>query len=240
MEPRVLRVERVFPNSFLKGRDYSWFESLFDNLVEEIKFRIVGCFMDGQARFVMNREMYRLFYSVAPMIKGPYWNGIRIEEDLTPEYLSWNKNEERKGRILLEYREPVYIPFELMERRNTMPPRNIKPYEIYFAIPKYLEIEKVIYNNPATIIFWNDNTKTVVQCQPSDKYDPEKGLVMAIAKKALGNTSRKLNDVLHKWEKKEEPSVPHSCANCKYGDQKLSKKPCKSCDGSFGNWEAEE
>ena len=63
---------------------------------------------------------------------------------------------------------------------------------------------------------------------------------MAIAKKALGNTSRKLNDVLHKWEKKEEPSVPHSCNNCKYGDLKLSKEPCKSCDSSWSNWEAEE
>jgi hypothetical protein len=66
------------------------------------------------------------------------------------------------------------------------------------------DIKKVIYNNPATIILWSDHTKTVVQCQKGDDYDPEKGLAMAIAKKALGNTSRKLNDVLHKWEKKEE------------------------------------
>ena len=45
------------------------------------------------------------------------------------------------------------------------------------------------------------------------------------------------NDVLHKWEKKEESSVPHSCCNCKYGGLKLSKEPCKSCDRSFCNWE---
>ena len=62
------------------------------------------------------------------------------------------------------------------------------------------QIKKVIYNNPATIIFWADDTKTVVQCQKGDEYDPEKGLALAISKKALGNTSRKLNDVLHKWE----------------------------------------
>ena len=102
------------------------------------------------------------------------------------------------------------------------------------------EIKKVIYNDPATIIFWSNHTKTVVQCQKGDDYDPEKGLVMAIAKKALGNTSRKLNDVLHKWEKKEEPSVPLSCCHCKYGGLTLSKEPCKSCDISFSNWEAEE
>ena len=111
-------------------------------------------------------------------------------------------------------------------------------------------IKKVIYNDPATIILWSDHTKTVVQCQEGDVYDPEKGLAMAIAKKALGNTSRKLNDVLHKWEEKDSrgpldfpwinKKVLKTCETCKYGDQKLSKKPCKSCDASFSNWEAEE
>lgn len=235
MEPRVLRVERVFPNSFLQGRDYMWFQYVFNSLVEEMKLRICGCFVDSQATFILNREMYRLFYSVAPMNRGPYWDGIYIRED------PWDQDEKSDGRILLEYREPVYIPFELTERRNTMPPRSFTPIEFCFAIPKYHpEIEKVIFNNPATIVLWNDGTKTVVQCQKGDDYDPEKGLAMAIAKKALGNTSRKLNDVLHKWEKKEEPSVPHSCSNCKYVDQKLSKKPCNSCDKSFGNWEADK
>ena len=102
------------------------------------------------------------------------------------------------------------------------------------------DIEKVIYNNPATIILWADGTKTIVKKQGGDLYDPEKGLALAIAKKALGNTSGRLNYVLHKWEKKEEPSVPHSCSTCKYNDQKLSKEPCKSCDISYDNWEAEK
>ena len=186
MEPRVLRVERVFPNSYLQGRDYSWFQNVFNALVEEMKMRICGCFVDNQATFVMNRELYRLFYSVAPMIKGPYWNGIHIKEDLTPEYVSWNKDEKPKGRILLEYREPVYIPFELTERRSNMPPRSFSPYELYFAISKDLEIEKVIFNDPATVVLWNDGTKTVVKCQEGDNFDPEKGLAMCIAKKTVG------------------------------------------------------
>ena len=50
-----------------------------------------------------------------------------------------------------------------------------------------LEIKKVHFNNPATIIFWVDGTKTVVKAQGDDKYDPEKGLAMAIAKKTYGN-----------------------------------------------------
>lgn len=137
------------------------------------------------------------------------------------------------SRIKIEWQEPIY-------RENGFRINKLYIDDIFRGITCLPTIKKVIYNNPATIIFWADDTKTVVQCQEGDDYDPEKGLAIAIAKKALGNTSRKLNDVLHKWEKKEEPSVPHSCNNCKYSDQKLSKEPCKSCDTSFGNWKAEE
>ena len=49
------------------------------------------------------------------------------------------------------------------------------------------QIKDVIYNDPATIVLWMDGTKTVVKCGDCDIYDPEKGLAMAIAKKALGN-----------------------------------------------------
>lgn len=51
-----------------------------------------------------------------------------------------------------------------------------------------LEIKKVLYKNPATIVFWKDGSKTVIKCQKNDKYDPEKGLAMAILKKMNGNT----------------------------------------------------
>ena len=62
--------------------------------------------------------------------------------------------------------------------------------------------EKVIYNDPATIVLWADGTKTVVKCDPKDKYDKTKGLALCFMKKALGNTSRALNDILHKEEGK--------------------------------------
>lgn len=54
------------------------------------------------------------------------------------------------------------------------------------AMP-YPGIKKVIFNNPATIILWNDGTKTVVKCNERDIYDPEKGFAMAISKKVLGS-----------------------------------------------------
>ena len=63
---------------------------------------------------------------------------------------------------------------------------------------KLPEIKDVIFNEPATIILWADGTKTVVKCQEGEGYDPEKGMAMAISKKALGNKGNYC-EVFKKW-----------------------------------------
>lgn len=63
------------------------------------------------------------------------------------------------------------------------------------------KINNVIFNDPATIVFWSDGTKTVVKAHEDDEYDPEKGLAMAIAKKAMGNKGRYYNE-FKKWLEK--------------------------------------
>ena len=60
------------------------------------------------------------------------------------------------------------------------------------------KIQNVIFNDPATIVIWSDNTKTIVKCQEGDTYDKELGLAMCIAKKYLGNKGN-FNDVFKKW-----------------------------------------
>ena len=67
--------------------------------------------------------------------------------------------------------------------------------QVKYMITSELKIKKVIFNKPATIVFWEDDTKTVVQCGPLDSFDPEKGLAMAIAKKALGNKGNYYNEI---------------------------------------------
>ena len=69
-------------------------------------------------------------------------------------------------------------------------------------------IKSVKFNNPATIVFWTDGTKTVVKCGDDDTFDPEKGLAMAIAKKALGNCGNYFNKI-KRWidEYSEEDST---------------------------------
>lgn len=56
----------------------------------------------------------------------------------------------------------------------------------------------VIFNNPATIVFWDDGDKTVVKCQPGDTFNAETGLTTAMLKKYMGNDNT-FNKVINEW-----------------------------------------
>ena len=73
-----------------------------------------------------------------------------------------------------------------------------------------MKIKKVYFNDPVTVVLWEDGTKSIVRTCAGDIYDPEKGLAMAIAKKALGNQGN-YYEVFKKWlpeEKDEEELSP--------------------------------
>ena len=74
--------------------------------------------------------------------------------------------------------------------------------------------ERVIYNDPATIVFWKDGTKTVVKCMEGDTYNPEVGLAMCVCKKLYDSKYHKFfryyapkEPVAKEAEKKEEASL---------------------------------
>lgn len=67
-----------------------------------------------------------------------------------------------------------------------------------FFIP---QIKNVIFNPPATIVFWNDGTKTVVKCQKGDEFNLEKGITMAFFKKMHGNRGHYFEEI-KKWTEK--------------------------------------
>lgn len=77
---------------------------------------------------------------------------------------------------------------EEKKRKETEAPMKPKKPDINFP-----DIKKVHFNDPVTVVLWTDGTKTIIRCQDGDIYDPEKGLAMAIAKKALGNMSNYYN-----------------------------------------------
>ena len=53
-----------------------------------------------------------------------------------------------------------------------------------------LAVKKIISNGPATIVFWNDGTKTIVKRDNYDEDDLYDAVANALAKKIFGSTSK--------------------------------------------------
>lgn len=64
-------------------------------------------------------------------------------------------------------------------------------------------VKKVVFNDPATVVYWIDGSKTVVKRSEDDEWDPEKGLLLCFMKRMFGNTGR-YNDVLKEWMREGE------------------------------------
>lgn len=108
------------------------------------------------------------------------------------------------------------------------------------------EIKNVIFNNPATIVFWADGTKTVVQCQPGDEFIPETGLAMCFMKRALGNKSNFNNtfrkhisisekiDVVDKPKKKHTKTYAHLDSEAIYRILRENKSSVAELANSVG------
>lgn len=63
-------------------------------------------------------------------------------------------------------------------------------------------IKRVIYSNPATIVEWSDNTKTVSKINDGDTYTKDGGLAICILKKIIGRDATV--DTLQSWTSKSE------------------------------------
>lgn len=83
-------------------------------------------------------------------------------------------------------------------------------------------ITEVIYNNPATVVFWSDGTKTMAKCHPEDLYSPETGLLMAVMKKLTSSTF--VVDLIENWSSENgEKSARGTKVNLKILRKKLKK-----------------
>lgn len=85
-------------------------------------------------------------------------------------------------------------------------------------------IKDVIFAPPATIVYWLDGSKTVVKCSDKDVFDPEKGLVMAIAKRCGGNKGRYYKEI-RRWIEKSGKNYPsRSCTETSSIENSTLKK----------------
>ena len=101
----------------------------------------------------------------------------------------------------------------------SMVENDLESIDLRVDIPEM--IDRVIFNDPATIIYWKDGSKTVVKRSDDDIWDSEKGFCMAIIKKLYGNTS-----FIKRFIEPEEEipilTVEEACANLRNFGKKLN------------------
>jgi len=108
-----------------------------------------------------------------------------------------------KGELMIVDREGNKQPLKITSVEfSPIQYPEVTGYLIGSVSKKKNGIKDVIFNNPATVVIWEDGTKTVVKCQEGDTYSEELGLAMCIAKKFFGNKGN-FNEVFKKWLPKE-------------------------------------
>lgn len=76
---------------------------------------------------------------------------------------------------------------------------------------KRYDIEKIIFNPPATVVIWKDGEKTIVKCGEDEVFDHEVGVAMCYMKKIFGSRSafkRTVKGYLPKEPKNEPKKEP--------------------------------
>ena len=160
---------------------------LMNSMYNEM-FRKFGDISLDNMRFIVPVRVYEcirrdISYMYLPMVNREddtlYFAGVKVIIDVDLSH----------DTIKLVYNEENIMP----TKSFIFPKIYINPY-----------IKKVIFNKPATIVFWSDDTKTIVKCGEDDAWDEEKGLAMAVCKKMLGlkefykQYNKATNDM---WEK---------------------------------------
>lgn len=91
---------------------------------------------------------------------------------------------------------------------NKMATINVAETKSFYS----LNVSKIIFNPPATIVFWEDGTKTVVKCAAEDEFSEYYGFLAALGKKVYENNSQIKKLIDEKAErhenKKGEKDIP--------------------------------
>lgn len=84
------------------------------------------------------------------------------------------------------------------------------------------QMKQVIFSQPATIVYWDDGTRTVVKCQEGDEYDEKVGLALCFLKKFTGNKSRTLEEIAEGKCYRGKSTVHDGSDNqCDHGDNEV-------------------
>ena len=94
--------------------------------------------------------------------------------------------------------EISFVPYKIPTIEINADISNDAWAEMMFGKPKNKSVERItipaikriVYHDPATIVFWQDGTKTVVKCMDGEPFEKYAGFCAALAKKVFGSTSK--------------------------------------------------
>lgn len=114
-----------------------------------------------------------------------YIEGITENED----------NDNDDDAVVATIESPVRFVVRATPHYNKKNEKDFKP--LYCP-----DIKRVLFRDPATIVFFEDGSKTTAVCGEEDKYDKEVGLSVCMLKRVLGNQAYR--SIMDKWCYKEE------------------------------------
>lgn len=110
--------------------------------------------------------------------------------------------------------DQTYVNNTIWVNTNGLSAKELKTTMCIYKNYNFPEIKRVIFNNPATIVYWEDGTKTVVKCMDEDVYSPDTGLAMCFMKKLFEKDD-------YTYMKKDKDGEHEETA---YGYKKVFKK----------------
>ena len=198
--------------NIMDGLAYNDIINIMKEMVRREKCKSFSSFNSNEYCWKIGFEVLRRLRGINPNFRNPSEIGEIL--DIKVRRILYHPDDTSKICLIrdcvddrqLEYCEKMHLN-DLKRQLNFV-----------YGLPSYKpEIINVIFNNPATIVFWSDGKKTVVKAE-GEPFDPEKGLAMAIVKKLFGTNESKsnYNDIFKKWipeENKDDKKLEEECDN---------------------------
>ena len=148
----------------------------------------LGVYLDSDG---VKRLLNRMYGWCDNMRKGNVPISSEMKKILNSIYGRENAMTMRQGYIYKSPKEK-YEKCMVDEFEDHGTPRHSRLYPWGHAENKSVclaDPDRIIFNPPATIVFWKDGTKTVVKCAEGEKFDPYTGFCYAFTEHFLGSIS---------------------------------------------------
>lgn len=171
-------------------------------------YKEMVCNMYGIQRYKEDGSMYNqprfeigdMVVKTCGMGEGLEWkvNAIRCHNHTS---FCYDLTRPGSGATITNISESYLVPAKKEEKE--------KP-----VMDKRYKVKKILYNGPATIVYWADGEKTVVKCMDTDTFDPMTGFCAALAKRVYGSTSA-VKQIIKASNYEDSQALPFQCESVK-------------------------